>query len=140
MTPIRRATTADAALLSGLWTAAGLTHRPEQVAGELTSVLSRDPDLVLIAQDARGVIGSVFGAFDGRRGWLNRLATHPEARGEGIAGALVAAVELALQAKGCRKLNLLIEPHNAGVVEFYRRHGYRTKELIFMEKNLTGNT
>ena len=136
MTEIRPATVQDAQALSELWTAAGLSHRPERVAGELASVLSRDPGLVLIAQDERGMVGSVLGAFDGRRGWLNRLATRPDARGEGVASALVAALESALQAIGCRKINLHITPENADVVQFYRRHGYAVDELIFMEKHL----
>lgn len=138
MTDIRPAAVADADVLSQLWTAAGLEHRPDEVAAELASVLRRDPDLVLIAEDDRGIVGSAFGAYDGRRGWLNRLATLPDARGEGIAGTLVAAVERALTAKGCRKLNLLITPDNAGVVVFYQRHGYAVKELLFMEKYLPG--
>ena len=137
MTDIRPATIADATALSELWSAAGLDHRPEEVAGELASVLSRDPDLVLVAHDQRGLVGSVLGTYDGRRGWLNRLATHPDARGEGVAGALVTALETALVAKGCRKLNLLIEPDNAGVVSFYRQRGYAVDELIFMEKHLS---
>lgn len=137
MIEIRSATVGDATVLSELWTSVGLAHRPHEVADELHSVLSRDPDLVLIAQDDRGVIGSVFGAYDGRRGWLNRLATRPDARGEGVAGALVAALESALRTAGCRKLNLLVTPDNAGVVSFYRRHGYQVDELIFMEKLLS---
>lgn len=114
-----------------------MDHRPHEVADELGAVLGRDPGLVLIAQDDRGVIGSVFGADDGRRRWLNRLATRPDARGEGVAGALVAALESALRAVGCRKLNLLVTPDNARVVSFYRHHGYAVDELIFMETFLS---
>lgn len=116
----------------------GSGTRPAEVAAELDFVLRRDPGLVLIAQDGRGMVGSVFGAYDGRRGRLNRLATRPDGRGEGIAAALVAALEQALEASGCRKLNLLIEPTNAGVVSFYQRHGYAVDELIFMEEYLPG--
>jgi hypothetical protein len=39
---------------------------------------------------------------------------------------------------GCRKVNLLIEPTNSEIVPFYRRLGYSTDELIFMEKFLSG--
>ena len=138
MVTIRTAAVADAAALSQLWTVAGLDHRPGEVAAELASVLSRDPSLVLVAEDDRGLVGSVFGAYDGRRGWLNRLATRPDARGRGIAGDLVSALENALHAIGCRKLNLLITPDNAGVARFYQRHGFAEKELIFMEKHLSG--
>jgi hypothetical protein len=45
MTDIRPAAVADAAVLSALWSAAGLAHRPAEVARELASVLIRDPGI-----------------------------------------------------------------------------------------------
>src|SRR3546814_13845060 len=46
----------------------------------------------------------------------------------------MAEAERRLAAIGCDKVNLLIEPDNAGVERFYRRLGYDRDELIFMEK------
>ena len=65
---IRAAELTDAASLIDLWTAAGLRFRPEHGPGELAAVLARDPDLVLVAEDANGVTAAVPGTFDGRRG------------------------------------------------------------------------
>lgn len=97
----------------------------------------RDQGLTLVAEDEAGVLaGSVMGSFDGRRGWINRLAVSPEHRGQGIATGLLAEVECRLAAKGCPKVNLLVEPHNAEVVSLYVKLGYRSDELIFMEKFL----
>jgi ribosomal protein S18 acetylase RimI-like enzyme len=76
----------------------------------------------------------VFGTFDGRRGWVNRLATCPDRLGQGCATAVLAELELRLGAKGCRKVNLLIERENQPVTGSYRRHGYTEHQLIFMEK------
>jgi ribosomal protein S18 acetylase RimI-like enzyme len=133
---LRRASEDDGPALMELWRAAGLGFRPEQVAGELASVTRRDPEVVLVAEDSAGLAASVFGAYDGRRGWVNRLATRPDRRGEGIARALLAQLEEALAEKGCRKVNLLVTQDNAGVVEFYRGAGYGTADLIFMGKEL----
>jgi hypothetical protein len=36
--------------------------------------------------------------------------------------------------KGCRKVNLLIEPDHETVTSFYQQHGYTEDQLIFMEK------
>ena len=135
---IRPATTADAAALSALWSSAGLAHREDLVAEELASVLGRDPELVLLAEDDSGLAGSVFGAYDGRRAWVNRLATRPDVRGQGIASRLMQALDLALVDKGCRKVNLLIEPENSAAVGFYERLGFASDELIFMGKHLDG--
>jgi len=134
---IRSATVADAPRLVELWTAAGLTFRPEDVPAELAAVLARDSDLVLVAEDAAGLTAAVFGTFDGRRGWVNRLATRADLRGQGHASAVLAQLELRLRAKGCRKVNLLVEPDNEQVTSFYRRCGYAEDQLIFMEKWLS---
>ncbi|HZS88537.1 MAG TPA: hypothetical protein VFE42_13765 [Chloroflexota bacterium] len=46
-------------------------------------------------------------------------------------------MERRLRAKGCEKVNLLIEPTNAQVLSFYEHLGYARDELVFMEKWLT---
>jgi GNAT superfamily N-acetyltransferase len=48
-------------------------------------------------------------AFDGRRGWVNRLATRSDQRGTGQGSAILAELERRLVDKGCRKINLLVE-------------------------------
>jgi ribosomal protein S18 acetylase RimI-like enzyme len=132
---IRTATTDDGTRLAALWAAAGLLFRAEHVDRELAAVLARDPDLVLVEEDKTGALtGAVFGTFDGRRGWVNRLATRPDQQGRGIATRLLAELERRLLGKGCAKINLLIEPDNAAVAGFYTRQGYESDELIFMEK------
>jgi ribosomal protein S18 acetylase RimI-like enzyme len=74
------------------------------------------------------------GCYDGRRGWINHLAVAAAWRGDGIGRRLVAEVERRLRAKGCAKMNLLIEPANVAVQGFYERLGYARDDLIFMEK------
>jgi ribosomal protein S18 acetylase RimI-like enzyme len=137
---IRPASVADATSLIELWSAAGLRFRAEDVPAELDAVLARDPDLVLVAEDAHGLAAAVLGTFDGRRGWVNRLATRPGRRGQGHATAILAELERRLGAKGCRKINLLIEPGNQPVSSFYQDRGYCEDQLIFMEKWLTLRT
>jgi uncharacterized protein len=129
---IRSATVRDAASLAELWRTAGLRFRPELVVGELASVLGQE--LVLVYEEAGQVTGTVFGTYDGRRGWVHRLATRPDRRGHGIASALLTELERRLLALGCPKVNLLIEPDNAAVAGFYATLGYQRDDLLFMEK------
>lgn len=129
---IRSATVGDAASLADLWRTAGLRFHPELVASELASVLGQE--LVLVHEEAGQVTGTVMGTYDGRRGWVHRLATRPDRRGQGIASALLAELERRLLALGCAKVNLLIEPDNAAVAGFYTRLGYRRDDVLFMEK------
>ena len=134
---IRAATMDDMPALIELWTVAGLTFRPGDVPAELQAVLARDPELVLLADDGQLLAAAVLGTFDGRRGWVNRLATRPGQRGRGYATALLAELERRLAAKGCRKVNLLIEMGNQPATRFYEQNGYSTDQLIFMEKWLS---
>jgi ribosomal protein S18 acetylase RimI-like enzyme len=129
---IRSATPSDAPRLADLWRAAGLRYRPELAERELAAALSQD--LLLVYEEAGEITGTVFGSYDGMRGWVHRLATRPDRRGRGIAAALLAELERRLIALGCPKVNLLIEPDNAGVSSFYARFGYQADELLFMEK------
>jgi GNAT superfamily N-acetyltransferase len=133
---IRVATVADAAGLMALWEETGLHFTPSRVRRELAGVLERD-SLVLIDEGEAGEIrGSVFGTFDGRRGWVNRLAVRPARRGQGIATGLLATLEQRLTTLGCPRVNLLIDADNAGVVAFYAALGYQGEDLIFMTKSL----
>lgn len=134
---LRQATPADAAELVALWRQSGLdVPTPELVAEELASVSALHPQLALVATAGGSIVGSILGTWDGRRAWINRLATRRDWRGRGVAGALLEAVEDAVRALGGRKVNLLIEADNYGVVDYYEARGYATDDLIFMEKYL----
>ena len=74
------------------------------------------------------------GRWEGRRGWINRLAVAPDRRHQDLGSLLVTQVEKRLKAKGCEKVNLLIDGDNSGVQAFYEKLGYNHDELIFMEK------
>ena len=117
-----------------VWQATGLKVGRTETQEGIRKKLERDSDLFLVAQDGDRIVGVVLGSYDGRRGWINRLAVVPAHQGAGLGLRLVAEVETRLKARGCQKVNLLIEPSNARVQGFYERLGYNTDELIFMEK------
>jgi ribosomal protein S18 acetylase RimI-like enzyme len=123
-----------------LWTAVGLdVSRSDSRAG-LAHKLERDADLFLVAkaeESSSDIIGVVMGSYDGRRGWINHLAVAPANKGHGLGRLLMAEVERRLRAKGCAKVNLLIEPANVQAQGFYERLGYNPDALVFMEKRLS---
>jgi ribosomal protein S18 acetylase RimI-like enzyme len=124
----------DAGPLMRLWTEAGLRFTPALVRDELAGMLGKGGDLLLVVERDGRLVASVLGSYDGRRGWIHRLATHPEWRGRGIARAMLRELERRLAAHGCRKANLLIDRDNAAVAGFYAELGYRQDDLIFMER------
>jgi ribosomal protein S18 acetylase RimI-like enzyme len=80
--------------------------------------------------------GTVIAGFDGVRGWVHKLAVHPNHQRQGIATRLMEAAERGLAALGCSKLNPQVRASNAGVVDFYLRAGYVVEDRISMSKRL----
>lgn len=131
---LRPATAADLRMLRSLWERCGLHPSRSDTDARLAAMIEFCGGLFLVAERDGTVVGSVMASWDGRRGWINRLAVDPAARGARLGERLMAEAERRLAAIGCDKVNLLIEPDNAGVRRFYERLGYDVDELIFMEK------
>jgi len=131
---IREFQISDYAQVKALWRTGGLIIGRSDSQRGLRQKLERDADLFLVAQENNRIVGVVMGCWDGRRGWINRLAVAPDQQGKGLGSLLVTEVEKRLKAKGCEKVNLLIEATNSGVQEFYETLGYTRDDLIFMEK------
>ena len=87
-----------------------------------------NPDAVtFVARDARGDVGLVVGAkhhlHAGDAGLFSMWAA-PEARGEGVAEALVEAVVAWARGGGFRRLVLDVADQNQRAVRFYARLGF----------------
>jgi ribosomal protein S18 acetylase RimI-like enzyme len=126
-----------------VWRAAGVG-----VVGraELQAKLTRDPELFLVAEvsavpsaPSPGIAGVVMGTFDGRRGWIFRLAVDPAHRRHGLATGLVSELERRLLRLGCPRINLLVLPDNEAGLRFWQRLGYLPCPDVLCTKPLTGN-
>lgn len=117
----------DHARLLSLWEAAGLHIRPrgrdsleafrQQQAGGQQTVLGIE------TEDGR-LVGAVIATHDGRKGWINRLAVHPDYRRHGIGTELVRVAEQVLKAQGMAIIAALIEPDNQPSLELFKGAGY----------------
>jgi ribosomal protein S18 acetylase RimI-like enzyme len=119
--------TTDYDALIGLWAVAGLPFRPQ----------GRDSREAFAAQNAGGtqfaigvwtedgmLIGSLLATHDGRRGWINRLAVHPDYRRHGVAKQLIEAGEQALRDCGIDVIAALIEHDNDASLALFSDAGY----------------
>jgi ribosomal protein S18 acetylase RimI-like enzyme len=112
---------------------AGMNIGRSDTPEEIQKKLQRDPDLFLVAESGGEIIGTVIGAFDGRRGMIYHLAVQKNFRGQGIGAMLLTEVEKRLQARGCLKCLLHVFADNTEAVQFYRNLGWREQkeDIVF---------
>jgi ribosomal protein S18 acetylase RimI-like enzyme len=129
---------ADLPAVTEVWTAAGSQVVPE---AEVRAALEHGPGLLLVAEAPGAlVVGVVLGTFDGRRGWIHRLAVSPGHRRAGVATALVAELEDRFRSLGAPRVNLLVLPDNAAGLAFWQRLGYLPCPDVLCTKPLDGVT
>lgn len=92
--------------------------------------------LFLVAEVDGVVIGTLMAGYDGHRGSINYVGVLPRNRKMGVGRRLMAAAEERLLERGCPKINLQVRTDNLEAVEFYRRLGYETFEIVNMGKRL----
>jgi ribosomal protein S18 acetylase RimI-like enzyme len=92
--------------------------------------------LFWLAERGGEVLGTAMAGYDGHRGWLYSVGVHPDARGAGIARALVGEAERALTALGCPKVNLQVFPSNGGALAFWRTLGYAEDAVLSLGRRL----
>lgn len=120
-----------------LWKDNGLIIRPGDEIDGIKVKLERDPDIFLVTEERREIIGVVMGAWDGRRGWINHLAVKPSRQRSGIGTALLRELERRLAAKGAKKVNAQIYRWNRKSIAFFKASGYEVHEdLIMIGKSL----
>jgi ribosomal protein S18 acetylase RimI-like enzyme len=134
---VRPLTTADLDDALGLW--ARTEHLASVPREEVEGLLAHDGDLVLCAEQDGEVVGVVLGSYDGRRGWIQRLAVDPERRGAGIGRALVDELQQQLAARGCVQVNLLVFGDNQAGRRFWEQLGYDGfDDIVMFRRRLDG--
>lgn len=124
---LRELTVDDYQRLVELWKTSELESlRPdgrdscESVARQLTTGMQT---ILGLEVDER-LVGAVVVTHDGRKGWINRLVTHPHARRQGYARRLIAAAEAVLRAQGIHVIGALIEDSNHVSLALFQSAGY----------------
>jgi len=133
---IRDLRESDGDELRALWRACGIRDRPGDDDASLAAMASRNPGLCIVGCDGDRIVASALAGFDGRRGWLYHVATHPDARHRGIATRLVHTIEERLRATGCRKLNLIVWEGEDDAMAFWASIGYYREKTVEFAKVL----
>jgi ribosomal protein S18 acetylase RimI-like enzyme len=121
---LRTATPDDADAILALWKAADATPSVTDNVDAIRRAAARPEVAFVLAIENGAVVGSIIAAFDGWRGNIYRLATHPAHRRRGVARAMLARAEEALAAWGVRRITSLVENAHPDAVGFWRAAGY----------------
>jgi len=124
---IRELTIKDFEALIGLWEAVGLEYKPtgRDTRQHIEKEMRVTPQMFIGAFDGNKLVGSVIGSFDGRKGWINRLAVHPERKRKGLAKQLVANIEMRLRERGAEIIAIMVYDENRSSLETFKSCGYR---------------
>ncbi len=134
---LRLLTVEDYDALLALWNRAGLAHRPEgrDSKASIIAQMRRDPEMFLGAFREKLLVGSVIASFDGRKGWVNRLAVDPRERRKGVAKLLIERAEMVLRERGSRIIGVLVEAGNSPSLALFQRCGYKIhRETLYLTK------
>ena len=123
---IRRLTAADYDGIVNLWSVSTLPYKPkgrdsrEAIAAEM----KLNPDFFLGAFDEERLVGAAVVSCDSRKGWINRLAVHPDCRRRGIAVDLINECESVIKKRGLKLFCALIEESNEQSIRLFKKRGY----------------
>jgi GNAT superfamily N-acetyltransferase len=126
----------DLGAVATLWERVGFNVPPNDPLRDVP-FLTRHANTALYVDEEDGeIVGTVMGGHDGLRGWIYRLATAPEHRGEGRGRALLDAIERWLAARGLVKIQLMIRNQhgNDDIPSFYRHLGYEVSDRTVMAR------
>lgn len=110
-----------------LWDKARLPYKPKgrDRRDHIGREIEKPTAIFLVAEKDGKIVGSILGTHDGRKGWINRLAVHPDHRRQGIARRLVIEVEKRLDKLGIKIIACFVEDGNKSSLDFFEKIGYK---------------
>lgn len=119
-------TAEDYDAILALWQQAKLPIRPagRDSRTQFAAQIANGTQTVLGVREGDRLIGVVVATHDGRKGWINRLAVHPDVRRRGLGLYLIAEAERVLRDQGIQITAALIEDYNQPSLALFERAGY----------------
>ena len=134
---IRKLQSNDYDEIVNLWDAADLPYYPNGRDSEVEIIrqLKLETSIYLVVEIDNRIAGVILGTHDGRKGWINRLAVHPDFQRIGIAGILIKEVEHRIRKEGIGVIACLIEDWNDVSLAFFNDKGYEElRDIIYFRK------
>ena len=115
-----------------IWSITGLPFKPKgRDKKELLALEMNNDNCAFYGMYSDSLlIGMCIANFDGRRGWINRLAIDPEFRGGNLAAKIIEICQQFLYSIGGKVICALIEDINYPSVSCFQKAGYTCENEI----------
>ncbi|MBM3140657.1 MAG: GNAT family N-acetyltransferase [Chloroflexi bacterium] len=133
MAVFRRAERRDRSRVLALWEEAGLERTEDD---EWEALIAGPYNLVLVAQEADRLVGTVIATFDGWRAYIYHVAVAPDSRERGLGLQLMEAAETHLRQSGARRIFIEVHQDNTAGLALAAVAGYLPEGDIVLEKEL----
>ena len=128
----------DSLAIVDFWKKNDITVTPSDTPEQIACAARQHPQLFIIGCGPEDeIVGTVWGTFDGRRGYVAHLAVDRPYRNRGLGSLLMDRVEHEFKKLKCYKVHLFVEEQNTEVGDMYRRRGYSERsDLTLFSKTL----
>lgn len=128
---VEKAQLTDMVPMLNLWKATpGLGVGKGDGEDSLRDFMQRNPSTCLVLRIDEGIVATVLGGFDGRRGYIYHLAVHPDYQGKGYGKVLLNQVISELKSLGALKIHLFVFNDNQLAAGFYNHQGWELRQDI----------
>ncbi|MFO8108995.1 MAG: GNAT family N-acetyltransferase [Thermoplasmata archaeon] len=119
-----------------LWDMCGLPYKPlgRDTKEKVSREIKEEQEYWKGFYDDSKLVAVVFGTDDGRKGWINRLAVHPDYRNRGLGTRLVEAMEKEFHSRDIEVIGVLIEGDNPESMKFFEHLGYVDLQIKYYSK------
>lgn len=117
----------------------GISLRDADSRAGIAGYLDRNPGLSFVAEDGARIVGSIMAGHDGKRGYIQHLATDESLRKRGIATTLVERCLAALKAQGIEKSHVHVLKDNQAGRAYWTARGWTRRSEIVMYSFINGD-
>ncbi|GIO13441.1 hypothetical protein J19TS2_29960 [Cohnella xylanilytica] len=109
----------------------------EETMSAFARQLSWDSELVLVAELEERIIGAMIGTIDHNKGYVYRIAVHPDHRRQGVGRALMAGLSHRFRQRNVFKILIAGDKHNELLLPFYEALGDQPIDFAKLSKPLS---